>query len=70
MEEKRIQNPAPPRGGRVGHPKGQRPKKQRQYRRIDVLKWYHPVVRNCQQKKSAIGLAASLNLGNVCGLIP
>jgi hypothetical protein len=42
--------PRPSKSERVGHPEEQSPKKQSQYRRVDVLKWYHPTVRAVDRK--------------------
>ena len=46
MEGKRSQNPDPFKTERVGHPE-----KLRQLLGVDVLEWYHSIVRICQQEK-------------------
>jgi len=46
MEGKRSQNPDPFKAERVGHPE-----KLRQLLGVDVLEWYHSIVRICQQEK-------------------
>ena len=44
MELKRNQNPDPLKPERVGHPE-----KLKQFLGVDVLKWYHPIVRTMQK---------------------
>jgi hypothetical protein len=46
IERKRSQNPDPLNPERVGHPENLN-----QSLGVDVLEWYHPIVRPRQQKK-------------------
>jgi hypothetical protein len=46
MASKGSQNPDPLKAKRVGHPE-----RQKQFLGVDVLEWYHAIVRVRQQKK-------------------
>jgi hypothetical protein len=60
--------PRPSKSERVGHPEEQSPKKQSQYRRVDLLKWYAPTVRAVDRKmRERVGHPDAQDALRLCG---